>query len=118
LLGSGFGAYQDAITRFDTSPGRYTLEQAHNEYLEVLANGGLAAAIMFGAFGALAGHRMIRNMRSEDTFRRACCFGAIVGIFGVLIHSSVDFGLHVLTNALVIVVLLVIGTANTDKEQC
>ena len=35
--------------------------------------------------------------------------GALVGIFGVAIHSFVDFGLHMTINALVLFVLIVIA---------
>ena len=67
-------------------------------------------------FGALAGSRLVRNLRSSNRFRQACCFGALIGIFGVLIHSFVDFGLHVMVNALVFIAVIVIGTANIDPE--
>lgn len=114
LIGSGFGAYPVAITRFDTSTGRFSLEQAHNDYLEVVANGGVVAAVLMAAFGVLVGIRLFRNMRSPDRYRRASCFGACIGITGVMIHSFVDFGLHVLVNAMLLVVLIVIGTATID----
>ena len=117
ILGSGFGAYSVAITEFDRSNGRFVLEQAHNEYLEILANGGVVAAVLFSVFGVMVANRMIRNMRSRDKFRRACCFGSLVGIFGVVIHSTVDFGLHLLVNSLVFVVLIVIGVSIVRKPD-
>lgn len=115
LLGIGFGAYGAAITRFDATGGRAALQQAHNDYLEVLANGGVVGLAMFVWFGVLVGFRAVRNLRSDAPFRRASCFGAIIGIFGVLIHSFVDFGLHILINALVFAVLIVIAAANVSK---
>ena len=57
---------------------------------------------------------MVRNMSSSDPFRRACCFGAMIGTFGVLVHSFVDFGLHILVNAMIFVVLIVIGSAKIE----
>lgn len=116
FLGSGFGAYATAITKFDPTNGRFYLQQAHSDYLEILANGGLVAAILFAVFGVLTGSRMITNLRSSDRFRQACCFGALIGIFGVMIHSFLDFGLHVMVNALVFIALIVIGTAKIDLE--
>jgi len=116
VFGSGFGAYGTAITKYDTTNGHFLLEQAHNDYLEIVANGGVIGAILFIAFAFLVGARMLINLRTADGFRRACCFGSVVGIFGVLIHSFVDFGLHVLVNALVFVVLIVIGTARIEHS--
>ena len=53
LMGSGFGAYGTAITAFDTSSGKASLEQAHNDYLEILANGGIVGFALFAGFGVL-----------------------------------------------------------------
>lgn len=112
VFGAGFGAYSAAITRYDTTGGRAALQQAHNDYLEVLANGGAVGLALFLVFAALVGKRAVHNLGTGDEFRRASCFGAIIGIFGVLIHSFVDFGLHTLINALVLIVLVVIAAAN------
>jgi O-antigen ligase len=115
VIGSGFGAYSVAITQFDRSNGRFVLEQAHNEYLEILANGGIVAAVLFAIFGVMVAKRTIENMRSRDKFRRACCFGSLIGIFGVMIHNTVDFGLHLLVNSLVFMVLIVIGVSRIRR---
>src|SRR3712207_222965 len=36
LLGVGLGAFSDAYPRYDTGGGTYRLEQAHNDYLQIL----------------------------------------------------------------------------------
>jgi len=116
ITGAGFGAYASAITPFDRSNGTWPLEQAHSEYLELLANGGVVGLIFFGTFFILAARRAFRGLGSEDPLLRSACFGAMVGVFGVLVHSLVDFGLHVPLNALVFVVLLVIATNDPRRE--
>lgn len=110
ILGVGFGGYAAAIPRYDKSGGAFYLEQAHNDYLEILANGGIVGFALFGAFGAIVVSRLLRNLKSRDQFTKSCAFGASLGIFGVLIHSFVDFGLHIMINALILAVLVVIGT--------
>ncbi len=117
ILGNGFGGYAAAIPAFDKSGGKFVLKQAHNDYLEILANGGIVGFGFFAAFGVIASLRILKNLKSKDSFRRSCCFGAAIGIFGVLIHSFVDFGLHIMINALVFVVLIVIGTANIGEPS-
>lgn len=112
FLGIGFGAYGSAITKFDTSNGKHSLKQAHNDYLETLANGGILGFGLFGAFGVLVARKIAINLRSRDPLLQSACFGAAAGIFGVLIHSFVDFGLHVPANALIFIVLVVVATAN------
>lgn len=112
ILGVGFGAYATAIPRFDSSGGEFALEQAHNDYLEILSTGGIVGFVLFGVFGAMVFSRISKNLRSGDPFTQSSCFGAALGILGVLIHSLVDFGLHVMINALILAVLVVIATAN------
>ncbi|MEK7856077.1 MAG: O-antigen ligase family protein, partial [Acidobacteriota bacterium] len=112
VLGSGFGSYEVAITEFDTSSGKFVLKQAHNDYLEIAANGGFVSLIFFGVFAFLVIRRSLKNLGSRSRLRSACCFGALIGIFGVMIHNFVDFGLHLMVNALIFVVLIVIATAD------
>ncbi|MCE7962707.1 MAG: hypothetical protein DYH05_09460 [Acidobacteria bacterium ACB1] len=116
-LGAGFGAYAAAITPFDHSNGTWPLEQAHSEYLEILANGGIVSFVFFGIFLILVARRVLPGLRARDRLERATCFGATVGIFGVLVHSLVDFGLHVPLNAIVFVVLLVVATNGSNQES-
>lgn len=115
ILGTGFGAYEAAITKFDESNGQFRLSQAHNDYLELLASGGAVGFLLFALFAALVTVRIVRNLGSSSRFRRACCFGAAVGIFGVLLHALVDFGLHTIIDAYVLVLLLTIATAEVPE---
>jgi O-antigen ligase len=117
LVGSGFGAYEVAISEFDSSSGNYDLKQAHNDYLEILANGGIVGLLLFAMFAVVVILRVFEILRGSESFRNACCFGAVVGIFGVLIHNFVDFGLHVLINALMFVVLVVIAIARIKNIE-
>lgn len=115
ILGVGFGGYAAAIPKFETSGGKYRLQQAHNDYLEILSNGGIVGFALFALFGVIVVHRTSKNLRSDDRLRRASCFGAAIGFFGVLIHSFVDFGLHIPVNAFIFAVLVVIATANIQR---
>jgi O-antigen ligase len=112
LAGSGFGAYWIAISRYHEGSGALSPQQAHNDYLELAAGGGLFGALLFLWFVYLFVRRVRFQLRSTDRFRRGACYGALVGLFGVSVHSLVDFGLHVTVNALVCLALIVIATAN------
>jgi O-antigen ligase len=115
IFGSGFGGFAAAIPKFDASSGKFSLNQAHNDYLEILANGGIVGFTLFAGFGGLVVGRISKNLKARDPFIRSCCFGAAIGMFGVLIHSFVDFGLHIMINAMIFSVLVVIATARLER---
>lgn len=115
LFGVGFGGYSTAITRFDNSNGNWKLQQAHNEYLEILAGGGVVAFTLLATFAVIFVKRALQNFKSNDALVRSSCFGSLIGIFGVVVHSIVDFGLHIMINDLVLMVLIVIATTRIDR---
>jgi len=117
ILGVGLGGYWVAITAYHDASGSLTPQEAHNDYLELLSSGGLVGAAL-GVWFAIALVRLTRNnLKSAERFRRAACFGAVIGIGGVAVHSLVDFGLHLIANALVFVILIMIATAKSDSER-
>lgn len=115
FLGSGFGAYAQAVPMYDKTNGKFPLEQAHNDYLELLAAGGIVGFALFLTFAVLVAVRIVKNLRTDDHDIRPLCFGASMGIFGVLIHSFVDFGLHIFVNGLIFVLLIVIATLDQNE---
>ena len=111
LAGVGLGGYWTAVPQYHNASGKMTPQQAHNDYLELLAAGGVVGLLVGAWFVFLFIKFARERLRSEDTFRRASCFGALLGLFGVAGHSFVDFGLHIPVNALVCLVLVAIATA-------
>jgi len=108
IAGVGFGAYWARVPEFHDASGAMTPQQAHNDYLELLASGGLIG-LAIGVWFVLSLFRAGReNLRSPNRFRRAAGFGATVAIAGVAFHSLVDFGLHILINALIFTTLVMI----------
>ncbi|CDM65173.1 O-antigen ligase family protein [Pyrinomonas methylaliphatogenes] len=117
LLGVGFGGYWTAIPRYYRYSGEWELYQAHNDYLELLASGGVVGALLGVWFFAALVRRARIAFASSDRFRRAVCFGASLGIFGALIHSAVDYGLHITINALVFLLLATIVAVEIDSPS-
>ncbi|MGH9938037.1 MAG: O-antigen ligase family protein, partial [Blastocatellia bacterium] len=110
IAGIGLGAYAAAISSSHDGSGELVPQEAHNDYLELLASGGVIGGLL-GLWFVLALIKSAREqLRLTDPFRRAACLGAILGLFGVAIHSLVDFGLHITINALVCAALVVIAT--------
>jgi O-antigen ligase len=115
LFGSGFGGYWVAVTKHHVSSGESTLRQAHNDYAELLASGGVAGAVIFAWFVISFVRRAVSGLQGTNGFRRAACAGSLVGIFGVAVHSLFDFGLHLTANALVVAALIAIVACAANR---
>src|SRR5262245_45462785 len=107
VVGSGFGAYEDAIPRFKTTAANERVEHADNDYLEALAEGGVAGWLLFGVVGWTVLRKAARGIREEpDRAARALRTGALAGIVALLVHSALDFNLRVPSNALLFAMLV------------
>lgn len=106
IMGAGFGGYWAEVPVFHQASGRLTPQQAHNDYLEVLASGGIVGVALFVWFAIAVVSQARRAMNALDGFQRAAACGAAIAIVGVAVHSIFDFGLHITANALVFVALL------------
>jgi O-antigen ligase len=115
IVGVGFGGYFTAIPRYHDASGAYTPQQAHNDYLEILASGGVIGFAIFIWFTIVLVRRLRKRMLEAESFGRAACFGAMTGLVGVAVHSMFDFGLHLTINGALCVALIVIGTAQIQR---
>lgn len=112
VLGVGLGGYWIGITAYHDASGRMVPQEAHNDYLELLSSGGVIG-FAIGVWFAVAVIRIVRkNLFADRGFPRAARLGAVLGLAGVAAHSLVDFGLHIIVNAVVFVTLIMIATTN------
>jgi O-antigen ligase len=116
-LGTGLGAFGVIYTKYDTRSGLYRLEQAHNDYLQVLSDAGIIGAVLALSFVLLLFGKAIARAHSRDDFRRGVALAALSGCFGVMVHSFFDFTLHTTSNALLFLVLAAIATLDNRVED-
>jgi O-antigen ligase len=116
-IGTGLGAFGVIYTRYDTRNGLFRLEQAHNDYLQVLSDAGIVGAVLALSFVALLFYKALSRARSRDDFRRGVALAALSGCFAVLVHSFFDFTLHTTSNALLFLVLAALATLNGRVED-
>lgn len=111
-LGAGFGAFGVAYTPHDSLSGMERVEQAHNDYLQVLADAGLVGLVIGGFFLVTLFRQASRLTRIENNYRRGIAIGAFAGIFAVLVHSIFDFVLHTTAISLMFLTLTALFVAS------
>lgn len=120
-FGSGLGAFSVAYTPYDSFSGIERVEQAHNDYLQVLADAGIVGLIIGAFFVFWLFRTGLQNIKNENTFRRGATVGALSGCFAVLIHSLFDFVLHTTAISLLFLTLVSLvvlsGRKNRDDEE-
>lgn len=110
LLGVGLGAYWIGITAYHDASGVLTPQEAHNDYLELLSSGGVVGLALGIWFVVLVVRLAYRNLNTDTGFMRAVRIGAVLGLAGVAAHSLLDFGLHLISNAVVFLTLIMLAT--------
>ncbi len=114
-FGAGFGAFGSAFTPYDDFTGLERVEQAHNDYLQVLADAGLVGAAIGGFFLFMLIRQCRRSIVVRNTFRRGLAVGSSVGIAAVLVHSLFDFVLHTTAISVLFLTLTALLVASGRK---
>jgi len=105
LFGTGLGTFGYAYPVYKLSVEKPLVYlHAHNDYLELLSETGILgfASLMtaLGLFLYTSLKALTRLAGEGDYFRYFILLGALTGVFSILVHSLVDFGLQIPSNAL------------------
>lgn len=110
ILGAGLDGFGVAFPFFDTRNGAFRVEQAHNEYLQMLADGGVIGFICVAVFIFLLIKNGLSSMKQAgNPGDLGIRIGALAGCIGVLVHSFFDFPLRTAANGFVFLMLAVIA---------
>ncbi len=94
LTGTGFGTFVDIFPVYKTIPSNSVYDHAHNDYLELLTDGGVIGFILVVWFIVVVlkgGWQKIRRRR--DNFSILIGIAALVGICSMLFYSFTDFNM-------------------------
>jgi O-antigen ligase len=117
FLGAGFDAFGVAFTRYDTWSGLLRVEQAHNDYLQTLADAGIVGFVCIAAFLYLLFRKALKTIGGAQGFRRDAAVGALAGCFGLLIHSFFDFPLRTPSNAFFFLMLCALAVVPIRSDE-
>ena len=116
LLGSGLGAFADAVTPFKTGHGDVRSERAEADLVEFAVEGGVVLIVGLLLFGRWAWRSARREMeRGRGRSGKWLRAGALASCATMLFHSLFDFGFRIPANALAFAVLLGLATASSEE---
>jgi O-antigen ligase len=116
--GVGLGAYEHGLYRFKTAAPTNTVDFAHNDYLQLVAELGIPGAAVAAALGVWILFRCSSVVLSR---RKSSNWEFAVGLFAALVtlglHCLADFNLYSPANALVLAWLSGVAVSPGLKES-
>jgi O-antigen ligase len=111
--GTGLGTLQTVFPAYETYYDAKVVNHSHNDYLEALAETGIAGAACCAWFlGALFFRSLRRLLLQDKSFSAALHLSGLVACTGFLVHGLVDFNLHIPGNALLFFLMANLATAD------
>ncbi len=112
LTGTGLGTLQIVYPPYESLYDGKIVNHAHNDYLEALAETGVLGGLCCAWFLAVLFGESLRRVRQlSDSFAGTLQLSGLVACTGFLVHSLVDFNLHIPSNALLFFLMAHLATA-------
>jgi O-antigen ligase len=118
FLGWGLGTFPIVYPGFRSFYTTFFVNQAHNDYLQLLVETGVAGFSIAVWFMVLVFRRAAGKLKNwTDTASGALTVAALLGCVGILVHSFLDFNLQIPANAALFYVLCAIAAAAPLQES-
>ncbi|HLJ40381.1 MAG TPA: O-antigen ligase family protein [Candidatus Acidoferrales bacterium] len=117
-IGTGLGTLETVFPQYETNYTGRDVDHVHNDYLELLAETGVMGGFLGLAFIVLLFRQGLANLNSRECQSdRAFYAGALAACSALLVHSLVDFNLHVPANALLFLLLATLASAGKQSHD-
>ena len=118
FLGWGLGTFPIVYPEFRSFYTTLFVNQAHNDYLQLVVETGLAGFSIAVWFLALVFRRAAGKLENwTEAASGAMTVAALLGCVGILVHSFVDFNLQIPANAALFYVLCAIAASGPLQES-
>jgi len=112
FVGTGLGTLQIVYPSYETLYDGKIVNHTHNDYLEALAETGIAGGLCCAWFiGVLLAESLKRLRQHNNSFAETLQLSGFVACSGFLVHSLIDFNLHIPANALLFFLVAHLATA-------
>jgi O-antigen ligase len=118
FLGWGLGAFPIVYPEFRSFYTTFFVNEAHNDYLQLLVETGLAGFSIAAWFLVLVFRQAAGKLKNwTETATGAMTMAALLGCVGILVHSFLDFNLQIPANAALFYVLCAIAASGPIQES-
>lgn len=112
VLGWGLGVFPIAYGRYRSFYSNLYVNEAHNDYLQLLVETGVLGFAAMVFFIVLLYRVALGQLwRARESLPYATKLASLLGCTGILVHSFSDFNLHIPANAALFYVLAAIATS-------
>jgi O-antigen ligase len=118
FLGWGLGTFPIVYPQFRSFYTTFFVNHAHNDYLQLLVETGLAGFSIAVWFLVLMFRQAATKLKNwTENASGAMTVAALLGCVGILVHSFLDFNLQIPANAALFYVLCAIAAAAPLQES-
>lgn len=118
ILGWGLGTFPIVYPQFRSFYTTFFVNEAHNDYLQLLTETGLAGFSIAVWFLVLVFRKVATKLKDwDETSTGALTVAALLGCVGILVHSFLDFNLQIPANAAMFYVLCAIAASQPLQES-
>lgn len=112
VVGWGLGTFPVVYPQFRTFYTNFFVNEAHNDYLQLLVEMGLLGFATMIWFLATLYSRAIKKIGNwSGEISGAVTLACVLGLSGILVHSAVDFNLQIPANAALFYVLCTVAAS-------
>jgi O-antigen ligase len=116
--GTGLGTLQTVFPAYETLYDGKVVNHTHNDYLEALSDTGIAGGLCCAWFLGVLFFDSLRHLFQIDkSFAAALHLSGLVACSGFLVHSLVDFNLHIPANALLFLLMAHLATGEIRRAS-
>src|SRR5260370_40714633 len=100
-FGCGLGGYESAFRKYQTTETLLSIDFAHNDYLQFLAELGILGFAILTTFVVGVVLKAVKAvLRAQEEDGRCLAIACVASLSAILLHSIVDFNMQIPSNAM------------------
>ncbi|MBI4653448.1 MAG: O-antigen ligase family protein [Nitrospirae bacterium] len=118
VFGTGLGTFENIYLQYQTGRSRFLYEHAHNDYIEIFTDTGIAGFMIVITMLFFFFYKIIKAWRQRhNNFVKCMAASGLASCVAIAVHSFTDFNMRIPANALLLTVIAALTYATLNIEQ-